>query len=221
MNLDKQFKIRASQSGLLMTNDRSGKGIGKTALSYLEEWAKEAIYKRKKEIRTKYIEKGLERENDAINAAAKYYGWGFVLKNEENRFDDYSTGTPDLILPNFGVDIKNSWDCFTFPLFDTELPDKNYYWQGQVYCELFDREEWHFVYCLMDMPEHIIDRAVMFEYEKNPDVDVEEVEAKYRYNDVPDSLRFKTFVVKRDREAYEQLKVRVLQAREYLKTLNY
>lgn len=219
MKLEKQFRIRASQCGLLMTSDRSGKGMGKTAQSYIEEWVKEQLYARKKEIRSKYIEKGIERENDAINAAAKYYGWGFVLKNEESRVNDFCTGTPDLILPEYGIDIKNSWDCFTFPLFDTELPDKNYYWQGQIYCELFDREEWRFVYCLMDAPEHEIDRRVMFEYDKNPDLDVELFEQQFRYGNVPDSLRFKSFTVKRDRDAYEAVKVRVLQARDYINQL--
>jgi hypothetical protein len=37
------------------------------------------------------------------------------------------TGTPDVILEDKIIDIKNSVDCFTFPLNEKELKNKAYW----------------------------------------------------------------------------------------------
>jgi hypothetical protein len=34
----KQFKVRASKAGILLTNGRDRKSMGETAKSYLKEW---------------------------------------------------------------------------------------------------------------------------------------------------------------------------------------
>ena len=73
----------------------------------------------------------------------------------------------------------------------------------------------------MDAPEHEIDRRVMFEYDKNPDLDVEAFEAQFRYGNVPANLRFKSFSVYRDKEAYYSVEGRVMQAREYIEKLTF
>ena len=54
-----QFIARASQIGKLMTNDRSGKKIGATALTSLKEIVLFDKYGFRKDITSKYLEKGL------------------------------------------------------------------------------------------------------------------------------------------------------------------
>ena len=63
----KEFKIRCSAIGKIMTNARSKtETLSKTTKTYLEEWSKEQIYKRKKEVFSKYIDKGNAVDNYVI-----------------------------------------------------------------------------------------------------------------------------------------------------------
>jgi hypothetical protein len=224
MNLSahqQQFKIRASAAGQIMTSDRSGKGMGKTAQSYVETWIKEKLYDRRRQFTSKYTIKGLSMESAAIEYYAEMFFLGMVFKNDEWRENEYFTGTPDLILPDKGVDIKCSWDCFTFPLFATELPEKDYFYQGQIYMDLFDRDRWDFVYCLMDTPDEIVERELFYKT-RDSDLmpeDIQRMELDYQYSHLPASLRIKTFSIFRDETVIQSIRDRVELCREYLKTL--
>lgn len=218
------FKIRGSAIGELMTNDRSGKNPGKTAYGYVENWIKEQVYGRKKEIASKYTEKGTEMELQAIVFASDIFGWGFVPKNEISLENGHITGTPDLILRDRVVDIKCSWDCFTFPLFDTEIPNMHYWWQLQGYMDITGLDRAHLVYCLMDSPDSIVDsEARRISYKMGcTEVDAmlyEEVKADMSYSGVPERLRIKSFEVERDDSAIRMIYDRVEIMREYINQL--
>lgn len=220
-NLADTFRIRASACGLIMTNDRSGKNMGETARTYCENWVKEELYRRRKEFTSKYTDKGNEVEASSIEYASDVLGWGLVAKNEQNYSNDYMTGTPDIILADRVVDIKNSWDCFTFPLFDTDIPDKKYYWQGQVYMALTGKSNFELVYTLMNAPEHLI------EQEARRSADWGEVEAelydavrdRMTYDELSNGLRLKSFDVLRNDEDIARIEKRVQECREYIRTL--
>ena len=62
----KQFKIRASASGKIM----AARGLGKTGETYLQEWLKEQIFGVRKQIKSKYIDKGNLCEDDSIDFIA-------------------------------------------------------------------------------------------------------------------------------------------------------
>ena len=133
----REFKIRASASGKLMTKPRSkSEVLSKTTMTYLQEWTKQEVYGFRKSISSKYLDKGNAVEDDAIDYAAKKLGWLFASKNDEYFEDDFFCGTPDVILEDKIIDIKSSWDCFTFPLFEDEIPNKDYFYQLQVYMHL-------------------------------------------------------------------------------------
>ena len=66
-------------------------------------------------------------EDEAIDLVGEYYGLGFVLKNEEHFENYFVTGTPDLITETTVRDIKCSWSLDTFPAYESELPNKDYY----------------------------------------------------------------------------------------------
>ena len=133
----KQFKIRCSAIGQIMTNPRTKKEyLSKTTASYCEEWLKEQIYGRKKEFTSKYTNKGNIVEQSSLDFVASELGYGSLVKNEESFMNDFLTGTPDAILDDHIIDVKNSWDCFTFPLFFNNVPNKAYYWQAQGYLAL-------------------------------------------------------------------------------------
>ncbi len=219
--LANDFRIRASACGVLMTNDTKVTAMGKTAKSYLESWVKEELYRRRKEFSSKYTEKGNKCEASSIDYASEQFGWGLVAKNEQHFTDEYMTGTPDIILADSVEDIKNSWDCFTFPLFDTDIPDKKYYWQGQVYMALTGKQTFGLVYTLMNAPDYLI------EQEARRSADWGEVEAelydavreRMTYDELNSELRIKRFQIARNDEDIERIRIRVQEAREYIRTL--
>ena len=203
-----------------MTNARSGSGLSETAKTYCQTWLKEKIYNRPKTITSKYFDKGNAMESDAIEFAAMQLGWGLVYKNETTYNDADLIGTPDLVLPTVVPDIKCSWDCFSFPLLETELPTQ-YYWQLQTYMALTGMSKGMIVYCLMDAPDHLIEREAysiargLGESEIEMDV-YDKVKTRMKYSDLPVGLRLKTFEVERDDAAIARLRERVGQCREYI-----
>lgn len=192
------FKIRASATKNIMTNPRSkSETLSETCKTYLEEWAKESIYGVRKNIKSKYLTKGISVEDEAIEYYSEIAKLGFVLKNQDRFEDEFFTGTPDLITGDTVYDFKSSWDCFTFPLFDTE-PDKGYWMQLQVYMELTGLKKAKLVYTLQNTPDEL-------EYDEPMD-----------YSNVPSHLRIKEFSFDYDPDFVLSVKERVLECREYV-----
>jgi len=220
------FKIRASACGKIMTNARKKGELSKTCTSYLEQWVKEQIYGRQKEISSKYMEKGLIMEDESIDFVNRYLGFdGLMLKNEKHFKDDFMTGTPDVITKKFIVDVKNSWDFSTFPLFGGK-PNTDYYWQGQVYMHLTGVNHFKLIYTLMDTPEHLIEReafsyAKRWGYEKLTDEIYNKFLHKMTYKDIEEKHKIKVFDIPKDDEAIEQIKQRVKECQDYINQLNY
>lgn len=198
-----QFKIRASAAGILMTNPRiKNETIAKTVKTFLHDWIKESIYGQRKEISSKYVSKGLQFEDMAIDKAIEWLDLPFALKNKKRFSDEYFTGEPDLILSDMVIDIKNSWDCWTFPLFENEIPTDDYFYQVQVYMHLTGKKKASVVYVLLNTPETF----------NAPEIDYSNVDIKYR---------IKRFDFEYQPEVIEELKKRVETAREYINSLKF
>lgn len=204
MRTIQDFKIRASASGQIMTNPRvKTELLSETTKTYVFDWLKENIYGYRKELNNKFVTKGLDLEDEAIDKAIELLDLPFTLKNEKFYEDEYFTGTPDLIINDTVFDIKCSWDCYTFPLFDTEIPTKNYYYQLQVYMHLTGLKKATLVYVLLNTPEHLAS------WEQPKD-----------YDNLDKKYRIKTFDVEYSKEVIDDLKQRVLNIREFINTLN-
>lgn len=213
----KEFKIRCSANGQIMTNPRSKTDLlSQTTITYLEDWQKEQIYGRRKKIESKYMDKGIIMEDAAIEFVSTYFPeMPLLLKNEKSFESDYMTGTPDLILSDEVIDIKCSWDCFTFPLFETELPEKNYYWQLQGYFSLTGAIKGRIIYVLIDTPAEIVEKEIRFNPAKE-----DEIIKYHSYGNIPDKYRIKCFEVLRNDQDIEAIKQRVIDCRTYLQTIN-
>lgn len=193
----KEFKIRCSAIGEIMTNPRSGSKLSKTCQSYLETWVKEQIYGTKKEIKSKYLTKGIDVEHESIDYYSEHKGLGFVLKNENYFSSDFIQGTPDLITKDTVYDFKSSWDCFTFPLFDENV-DKKYFAQLQGYMHLTGKKKAVLAYVLINTPD---------ELEWNEPVD---------YSDLSPKYRIKEFEFEYNPDFINSVEERVLECREYI-----
>jgi len=198
------FKIRASASGKIMTNARSkSELLSETTKTYVKEWLIEKIYGIRKEIKSKYLTKGLKLEDTAIDKAIEWLDLPFTLKNEKFFEDDFFCGTPDLIVDNVVYDIKCSWDAFTFPLFENEIPNKDYFYQLQVYMHLTGCRKAVLTYVLLNTPEELT------------------YEDKHNYDNMDKKYRIKTFEIDYSEEVIADLQQRVTNIREYLKTINH
>lgn len=194
------------------------------AKTYCKNWLKEQLYARSIEFSSKYTEKGIECEQQGIELLAKVMNYGMISKNEQWFENDHITGTPDIILANTVEDIKCPWLFSTFPLFEAELPNDAYYWQMQGYMALTGKKLAAVNYCLVDAPEHLIDReARNISFKAGfSEVEIElydEVYKKMTYADVPDSLRFKRYEIKRDEIAIAAIAQQVELCRQYIQTL--
>lgn len=217
----KEFKIRASACGEIM----GVKGLGKTGENYLKKWYLENKYKRKKEFWANQVEKGLRVEPIGIEMLSRKMGIE-LAKNDEWFDNEFLQGTPDLVLEDKIIDIKSSWDIFSFPWFDTELPNKDYYWQLQCYMALTGIKKAAIAYCLIDTPDPLIALELKKLYYQSggvaedwtPETNAELAE-NYRFNDIPEQDRIRIFEVERNDKDIELIYERVKISREYINSL--
>jgi len=213
------LKIRASQVGKIMTSSRSkGDVLSKTAKSYLEQLAKEELLGVRTEFSSKYTDKGNLVEDDAIALVEKVEGLEFLYKNEEHLSNEYLTGTPDVLTDDVLIDVKSSWNVDTFPMFDKELKNKDYYYQLQAYMWLTGKTESYLCYCLVDTPKFII-KAEVRKLHKPRYSDIKAIVLKHKFNEDTENHRVKTFKVELDAEVITQIKERIEVCREYYNNL--
>lgn len=182
--------------------DKEAGKLSETTKTFVNEWIIEQIYGVKKDISSKYIDKGNLMEEEAIKELGNYHR-DFYLKNTDHFDNGYMTGTPDIITENKILDVKCSWDCFTFPLLETDLPNKDYYWQMQGYMQLASKEHAEVIYCLMNTPLELA---------------YNELDQK-DYTEFAYDKRFKSFQVDYNMEYVDKLYDRVDQIRNYIKSL--
>lgn len=227
----KQFKCRCSKIGDIVPvtkKDLDAGVLGKGAQTYVKKWLKEQPehYGRRKEFYGKYTYKGHAVEDDSIEFAGMYLGYDFLFKNEEYYSNDWVHGTPDVVLPDTILDVKNSWDYDTFPYWENKIPSTNYWWQGQGYMWLTGRKHYKLVYTLLDAPdEQVLSEAKRICFSNYLDLDThldemyEKKKEELTYSDLPEHKRIKVFEFDRDEEAIERIQERVEAARRYVEEL--
>jgi len=219
------LKIRCSAIGKIMTNARSkSEVLSKTCKSYLQELAIEEMYGIKKEFSSRFTDKGIEVERTSIDLVQDNCDFGFMYKNEEHFENDFLTGTPDVNTDNILLDVKSSYDATTFPWFEEEIPNKDYYFQLQGYLALTKKRKAILAYCLVNTPFQIVEDEVRRAHWKEHLIDESEelradVEARHNFDHIPPEKRIKTFEVRYDKDVVKAIYDRVKECREYYKTL--
>ena len=179
-------------------------GLTDTATSYIKSLVKAEIYKYDIEINSKYLDKGNNCENSAIELYNEYNFTNYE-KNTVRMYNEWLTGECDINAPGMVIDIKCPWSKETFPATKEEAEKgckkQGYEWQLRGYMWLYDKDESELAYCLMDTPDYLI------EYE--PNKSIHEVEQ------LDDSLRITSIKFKRDTEKEEKIKEKVISARQY------
>jgi hypothetical protein len=197
--------------------------LSATTQTYLKEIHAQEVFGKRKDIQSKFLDKGNMVEEQAITLYSEVTGQLF-LKNRERKNNGLIVGTCDNAQGKIR-DIKSSWDLGTFPLHEDTLPNKDYWWQVQGYMELWDLDSAEVIYCLVDTPDILIEdekRKMLYrigEFDLPPELEAE-IMNTMTFSDIPKELRCRVYPVERDREAMAMLKDQIVRCREYLNGLS-
>jgi hypothetical protein len=221
--------IRASSVGYLMTEpvtkaDKEAGLLSKTAQKHLLEVYIAEKYGRKKDIQTKQMKKGVEVEQESIDLLSMYLKMPFN-KNEQRFTNDFISGSPDIIDNDRIIDIKSSYDLWTFIGNIPDKLDSLYYWQMQSYMWLTGAKSALIAYCLVNTPESIIEQEKYYLLKKM-DVATEEspeyvkeamkIEFNMSFDDISIDERVLMFKVERNEDDILRIQQKVEKAREFL-----
>lgn len=216
--------FRCSSLGYIMTNDRSGKQMGETCKNHLVDKFISVKYGRKTDIQTKYTNKGLMVEEDSLTLYSLYTK-DFLLKNKQVFSNEFICGTPDVILADKVIDIKSSWDIFTFFRASHEKVNQRYYWQLMGYMALTGKKTATLAYCLINTPDCLIHdekRRLMYKMNVIDDRNTlyeeacSELDKQMIYDDIPLEEKVNEIIVERDEDAIQAIYARVKECREYM-----
>lgn len=224
--------IRSSALGYLMSEpqskaDREAGLLSKTAQKYLIEIYIAEKYGRVKDVQTRQMRKGIEVELESIDLLSRFLG-NKLFKNEDRFENEYISGMPDIITDDCIIDIKSSYDIWTFL---NNMPDKLdslYYWQMMCYMWLTGRPKAKVVYCLSNTPFGIIEqekKALLYRMnvisEESPEYLKEafKLEFNMTFDDMPINDRILIFNVDRNEDDILKIKTKVEKAREFLEEI--
>ena len=216
-----KYLFRCSSLGKLMTYpDKDTLSAGPK--TFLGQIFKEEFYQKTSQIQSRYLDKGLMVEEEAIALYSKVCDKKFV-KNDKRFDNDHITGEPDILSDDL-IDIKCSWNHTTFPLTTDTIPNKDYYWQLQGYMELTGKNLSKLVYCLVDTPDELVYTEIKKITAQLGMIDLpEELEQEiwdsHRLEGIDPKFRVKEFVVERNQKDIDAIYKRVGLARDYLNNL--
>lgn len=230
-NADK-ILFRCSSLGFIMTESRiKSEPLSETTKSHLADKYVSAKYGRESDIVNKYVRKGLMVEEDSITLYSRVKK-EFFKKNEKNLNNGLISGTPDLFTGDdittaeTIIDVKSSWDIFTFFRTTQEKLNKAYYWQLQGYMALTGAKSAKLVYCLVNTPQPLVyDELNKLKWKMgvlNPDTDenyieaAAELERTLNYDDIPMSERVNEIHIDRNDDDINKIHTRVIECRNYM-----
>ena len=221
------MKFRCSALGNLMVEPKlKSETLSETTKTYLREKYIFEKYKRSKFVESKYMTKGTEVEEESLTLLSivtrKLYN-----KNEKLLWNDWVIGTPDTYegdtIENAItiIDIKSSWDIFTFFASKEEKLNKMYYWQLQGYMWLTGAKVAHLAYCLINTPQKLVDdeiRKLSYKFMSDEELKLaeENIIKNASYNDLPYEEKIHTITIDRNDDDIEKLKLKIEECRKYI-----
>ena len=221
------MKFRCSALGNLMVEPKlKSETLSETTKTYLREKYIFEKYKRSKFVESKYMTKGTEVEEESLTLLSivtrKLYN-----KNEKLLWNDWVIGTPDTYegdtIENAItiIDIKSSWDIFTFFASKEEKLNKMYYWQLQGYMWLTGAKVAQLAYCLINTPTKLVDdeiRKLSYKFMSDEELKIAEqnVIANANYNDLQHEEKIHIVTIDRNDDDIEKLKLKIEECRKYI-----
>lgn len=195
-------------------------------ITFLREVYVQEVYGYKKEIGSKYFQKGTECEEGGIDMLTETLLRNCALparKNEVEKNNGFIKGSCDVDFGGIIFDIKNAWDWNT--LHNAEMTSA-YEYQLRCYMELWGRETAILFYCLQNMPESILqaEERKMF-YNGTDFVSFEDpsflsscevLREKFNFEKFPIESRFRVWEIKHDPIIIEKIQEKIVLCRAWL-----
>jgi hypothetical protein len=218
--------FRCSSLGHLMTEPRAkSETLSESCKTHLVDVFVSNKYGRNTDIVNKYTTKGMLVEEDSLTLYSRYKK-EFYLKNETHFNNEFIKGTPDIITKHgMIIDVKSSWDIYTFFRNNAKSLNKNYYWQLQGYMALTGCKISMLAYCLVNTPDMLIQdekrrlqykMGVIDDSNKTFEEACAEIEKLSIYDDIPLSEKVIEIEIKRDDSDIERLYQKIKDCREYM-----
>jgi hypothetical protein len=217
--------FRCSSLGKIMTEPRSkSEVLSSTCIDELIKVYAKVKYGRSRDITSKYLEKGIAMEEEAITLYSKFKRDYFV-NNKARMSNDFITGEWDILKSEVVTDTKCSWDLITFLKATKGELNKDYFYQLHGYMALTGAKSAVVAYCLVNTPENLVQSEIKNTWYKMgcPDESsdewqnvVQEIEMLGKYDDIPVSERVFEFNIERDEAIIERINTRVSQCRQWM-----
>lgn len=225
------YKFHPSQLGLIMTEARTKDPFSETCKKHLIECWVNVRYGRTRNFSNKFMEKGTLAEEDSIDLYSLVKGKYFE-KNKVQIDNEYFIGMPDLyegesiLKADVIIDLKTSWDIFTFYEVMLKPINKMYFWQLQAYMDMTGAHTAKLCYCLVNTPlKLMLDEQKKLQWTMgviDPELDeayqmaCKEIEKNSVFDDIPPSERYIEFTIERDQEAIDEAHDKVIACRSFL-----
>ena len=147
--------FRASALSAIMTDGKGKDELSVGAKTYVTKLAKEFVYGYDEKVSSKYMDKGIQVEDESIDLYNAVH-LSSHAKNMERKTNAWITGEADIVADDRIIDIKSSWCLTTFPVLADQGRDTGYEWQLRAYMWLWDRPRADIAYCLVSTPEDLI-----------------------------------------------------------------
>lgn len=229
---ENQNKIwfRASGVGRIMTDPKSAKElVAEKVKPHLVDLFIQKKYGRRTDIKNRYTIKGTQVEEDSMTLFSRVKKEIYV-KNEESMINDYITGTPDIITSLEVdtmeiIDLKSSWDIYTYFRAKHKEINDVYYWQLQAYMALTGAQKSRLVYCLVNTPDQLIEgekRSLWYSMGQ-PSLEnklyiegCNEIDRLCIYDDIPMSERVTEFIIPRNDEDIAKMYQRTIDCNNWM-----
>jgi hypothetical protein len=211
------------------------KEFGATAEQICVEHYVRKQYNRDKDIFNKYVEKGLLVEEDAItlfNEVDWPINQKLYSKNDKRLFDTDLTGEPDLYVGETIssaieiIDVKSSFDIYTYFASKRSKVNQDYYWQLQGYMALTGATKSRLVYCLVNTPMTMVEdekrrlawKMGLIDSDNSPlyQAACESIEHNAYFDDIPQTDRVHQIVIERNDSDIQRLRDRISEARTWM-----
>lgn len=225
--------IRCSSLSALFTEPQSKEDklalkLSATAKTHLIEIYARELWNVEKDIVTKQMQKGIQAEEDGLTLLSRV-DKQLYIKNDTREDNEWLSGHADIVTDDLIIDLKLSWDAFTFLPKLTEEVNKNYFYQLQGYMWLYGRQRSRISYALIDTPDNII-QGELYRLLRSMDVVSEEspeyvaaakkLTSNMKFSHIPIELRVINHFVDRDEEIIAKIPGKVEKAREFLAELH-
>jgi len=129
--------------------------LSKGAKTYLRKLRREEKFGRRAEIKSKFLTKGIELEEEAITFLSIWHDQVFT-NNKERLFSEYFQGECDI---EEGYDTKCSWALNSLPDPEEKL-DSLYEYQNRIYMILWELDQWTTSSILLNMTDSALNDAI-------------------------------------------------------------